>query len=278
MVTVLKINSIIKMDLVLLIPNEIIYRPIFNILIIFLSLTWWILWLSIILLTLTIRLILLKPTLAWTKAQKEMTDIQPKLHEIQEKYKDDPQTLSAETMKLMKTHWAGPLKWCLMMLVQIPIFIWLFFVIKNFSEHTITQENWINSLYSFLHWVWYNFLNTEQINHIFLWIDLFNTWNYWIALIAWILMYIQIKMTTMFNKPTMPSVPWMQMPDMSKFMNMMNIFMVVTMMFFVFSMPTWIWFYIITTTIFWIWMFVYQYYELVKVEIKVLASKFQKNK
>jgi YidC/Oxa1 family membrane protein insertase len=36
--------------------------------------------------------------------QHGMNDLQPKLKEIQEKYKDDPKKLSAETMKLFKTH------------------------------------------------------------------------------------------------------------------------------------------------------------------------------
>gem|GEM_PF-2137451 len=53
-------------------------------------------------LTLIVRLILLKPTMAGTKMQKEMGDIQPKMKEIQDKYKNDPVKMNEETMKLMK--------------------------------------------------------------------------------------------------------------------------------------------------------------------------------
>jgi YidC/Oxa1 family membrane protein insertase len=39
-----------------------------------------------------------------------MSDLQPKLHQIQEKYKDDPEMLSKETMKVFKEDGKGPLK------------------------------------------------------------------------------------------------------------------------------------------------------------------------
>ena len=39
-----------------------------------------------------------------------MSSIQPKMEEIQEKYKDDPKKLSEETMKLLKKEGAGPMK------------------------------------------------------------------------------------------------------------------------------------------------------------------------
>ena len=55
--------------------------------------------------------------------QKGMGNLQPKLQEIQEKYKDDPKKLSAETMKVFKKDGKGPLKGCLQMLIQIPVFI-----------------------------------------------------------------------------------------------------------------------------------------------------------
>jgi YidC/Oxa1 family membrane protein insertase len=64
---------------------------------------------------------------------KGMSNIQPKMQEIQEKYKDDPQKLSEETMKLLKKEGSAPLKGCLSMLIQLPIFIGLYFVIRAFA-------------------------------------------------------------------------------------------------------------------------------------------------
>jgi YidC/Oxa1 family membrane protein insertase len=52
--------------------------------------------------TIVVRLLLLKPTLAGNEAQKEMSNFGPRLQELQEKYKDDPEKLSEETMKLFK--------------------------------------------------------------------------------------------------------------------------------------------------------------------------------
>jgi YidC/Oxa1 family membrane protein insertase len=85
-----------------LVLNEIIYRPIFNLLLILVALTGGSLGWAIILLTIIVRLILLKPGLAGNDVQKHMTDLQPKLKEIQEKHKDNPQKMTEEMMKVMK--------------------------------------------------------------------------------------------------------------------------------------------------------------------------------
>jgi YidC/Oxa1 family membrane protein insertase len=83
--------------------TEILYRPIFNILAIFLAIFGGNLGIAIVLLTVTVRLLMVKQTLAGNDMQKGMSNLQPKLQDIQEKYKDDPKKLSEETMKLFKT-------------------------------------------------------------------------------------------------------------------------------------------------------------------------------
>ncbi|MBR4568044.1 membrane protein insertase YidC [bacterium] len=62
-----------------------------------------------------------------------MSNIQPKMQEIQDKYKDNPQKLSEETMKLLKKEGSAPLKGCLSMLIQLPVFIGLYFVVRKFA-------------------------------------------------------------------------------------------------------------------------------------------------
>lgn len=52
--------------------------------------------------TLVVRLILIKPSLKGTEMQKSMGGLQPKMQEIQEKYKDNPEKLSSEMMSLLK--------------------------------------------------------------------------------------------------------------------------------------------------------------------------------
>jgi len=146
---------------------------------------------------------------------------------------------------------------------------------KDLSEN---KES-VNDIYSFL----YNYIHMwmDNINHIFLWIDLFKhggTSSLLLAILAWILMYVQIKLTTL-NKPATPAIPaaWMpgmpKMPDMSKMMWYMNIFMVFMMASFVYTMPAWIWIYIITSTLFTVVQYSIQYRELIKVKVNLALSK-----
>jgi len=272
------------MNPITIILSNLIYRPIFNIIVILLAIFWWNLGIAIILLTLIIRLALLKPSMHANNMQKNMVDIQPKMKELQERYKDDPQKLGEETMKLMK--WNSSMWWmltgCKMMLIQIPVFIWLFYVIRDFSKQQIDKSE----IYSFLH----NYIHMwiDKINSIFLWIDilkspayLLNHWNHisWliITILAWILMWTQMKLT-MLNKPQTPSIPtsmpWMpKIPNMSKMMWMMNIFMIWMMMMFVFTMPTGIGLYILTSTSFTIVQYSIQYKELIKVKYMIWKNK-----
>ncbi len=60
---------------------------------------------------------------------KEMQKLQPKMQELREKYKDDKQKLSQETMALYKTHKVNPLGGCLPILIQIPVFFGLYKVL-----------------------------------------------------------------------------------------------------------------------------------------------------
>ncbi len=257
----------------MLLINEIIYRPIFNLLLIFLTIFNLNLWIAIIALTLLVRLILLKPAIAWTQMQKQMTDLQPKLKEIQEKHKDDQQKLAEETMKVFKKHWSWPLKWCFMLLIQIPVFIWLFFVIRNFA-----QTEWVintTEVYSFLSFLWFKWMEISQINTVFLWIDLLTWWSIVLAILAGVLIFMQMQLT-MLNRPATPSIPWwenMPMPDMNQIMKFMNIFLVVIMVGFVYSMPSGIGLYIITTTFFSVMQFSIQYRELLKVKLKAYLNK-----
>ena len=89
---------------------EFLYRPIFNLLVVFLAIFGGNMGVAIVLLTLLVRLLLLRNSMAGANMSKGMSSIQPKMEEIQEKYKDDPKKLSEETMKLLKKEGAGPMK------------------------------------------------------------------------------------------------------------------------------------------------------------------------
>ncbi|MGE3278382.1 MAG: YidC/Oxa1 family membrane protein insertase [Candidatus Altimarinota bacterium] len=87
--------------------------------------------LAVIALTLIIRLILLVPNQKALKSQKAMSMIQPELEAIKRKYKGDQQRISMETMELWKKHRVNPIGGCLPLLIQLPILIALFYVVKT---------------------------------------------------------------------------------------------------------------------------------------------------
>jgi len=67
-----------------------------------------------------------------TKSQasmKAMQGLNPKMQELKKKYKDDPQKLQAETMKLYKEAGVNPMAGCMPMLLQIPVFFALYKVL-----------------------------------------------------------------------------------------------------------------------------------------------------
>ena len=63
-----------------------------------------------------------------------MQDLQPRITEIRQKYKNDPQKMNSEMMKLYKERGVNPVGGCLPMLLQLPIFFALFAVFRNTIE------------------------------------------------------------------------------------------------------------------------------------------------
>ena len=78
---------------------------------------------AIILLTLAIKLILAPLTYKQVKSMKGIAELQPRMKALQEKYKDNPQKMQEETMKLYKEMGINPLAGCLPLLVQMPFLI-----------------------------------------------------------------------------------------------------------------------------------------------------------
>lgn len=86
--------------------------------------------LAIIIVTLVIRLILFPLQRKQYKSSFEMQQVQPKLQEIQKLYAGDQQKIQEETMKVYQETGFNPMAGCLPMLVQMPIFIILFQVLR----------------------------------------------------------------------------------------------------------------------------------------------------
>ena len=101
---------------------------------------------AIILLTILVRLLFWPLTHKSTVGMKKMQEIQPLMKEVQAKYKDNPQRMQQETMKLYREHKVNPLSSCLPMLIQIPVFIALFNVLRSAVELRYAGFLWIADL------------------------------------------------------------------------------------------------------------------------------------
>jgi len=89
---------------------------------------------AIILLTVAIRLLLLPLTVKQTKSMYELQRIQPKIKELQEKYKNNKEKLQEETLKFYQENKVNPFGGCLPMLLQMPIFFALFRMLGTAGE------------------------------------------------------------------------------------------------------------------------------------------------
>ncbi|MFN2490715.1 MAG: YidC/Oxa1 family membrane protein insertase [Actinomycetota bacterium] len=93
---------------------------------------------AIILLTLAVRLILLPLSIKQTKSMREMQRIGPEVKRLQQKHKGDRQKAQAEVMALYKEHGVNPLGGCAPLVLQFPVLIALYWVIRqplNYMDH-----------------------------------------------------------------------------------------------------------------------------------------------
>jgi YidC/Oxa1 family membrane protein insertase len=102
--------------------------------------------LAIMLLTILIRIIFWPLTHKSTQSMKRMQAVQPLMKEIREKFKDNAQKQQQEMMRLYKEHKINPLGGCLPMLIQIPVFIALFVVLRSAIELRFASFLWIKDL------------------------------------------------------------------------------------------------------------------------------------
>jgi YidC/Oxa1 family membrane protein insertase len=86
---------------------------------------------AIILITILVKIVTAPLTHKSLKSMQGMAALQPKMKEIQEKYKDDRQKQSEELMKLYREGGANPIAGCLPMLLQFPFFIGLYYALRS---------------------------------------------------------------------------------------------------------------------------------------------------
>lgn len=102
--------------------------------------------LAIIVLTMIIKAIFYKLSATSYRSMARMRKLAPKMKELKDRYGDDRQKMSQETMKLYKTEKVNPLGGCLPMLVQMPVFLSLYWMLMESVELRHTPFLWIPDL------------------------------------------------------------------------------------------------------------------------------------
>jgi YidC/Oxa1 family membrane protein insertase len=153
---------------------------------------------AVIALTVLIRLLLYPLMAQAIRAQKVMTELQPKIQEIQERFKNDREKQAKETMALYQKEKINPLGGCLPLLIQMPILIALF---RVFWEGLRPEE--MTNLYSFVpHPGIINptFLGAIDLSKSFMSEVSGQTEYYWpvfiLAILAGLCQFIQTKMVS----------------------------------------------------------------------------------
>jgi YidC/Oxa1 family membrane protein insertase len=151
--------------------------------------------LTIIALTIIIRLILLPLTLRQLRATKAMTTLQPQLMELQKKYAKDKQKLAEEQMRLYRESGVNPAGCAIPMIIQFPIWIALYQAIV--LALAVNPEALLNLSRYFYSWAIP--MASLPLNNSFLGLNL-ATPNVIMAVIVGITMWVQQKMVTPTNQ------------------------------------------------------------------------------
>ena len=186
--------------------NLLLHKPLFNaLLLLYLYLPGHDFGIAIIVLTIIIRIILYPLMLKSIKSQKILSELQPKIQEIQQKYKNDKEKQTREMMTLYQRKKINPLGSLLTFLLQFPILVALYRVFWSGLSPELLQTHR------------YNFVpNPGTISPLFLGMINLASPNLILAVLAGILQFLQSKMLT-------PSQLSSQKKDkMSQFSNRMQ--------------------------------------------------------
>ena len=163
--------------------NLILYQPLFNALVLLYQyLPGRDFGIAVIVLTILTKIIFYPFGTKAIRSQKNLQELQPKLQEIQTKYKDDKQKQVKETMELYKREKVSPFSGCLPLLVQFPILIALYQVFWK----GLQPEQMVN-LYGFV-------VNPGVIDPSFLGLINLSKPNMYLAIFAGISQFVQSKM------------------------------------------------------------------------------------
>ncbi|MCK5084314.1 MAG: membrane protein insertase YidC [Candidatus Pacebacteria bacterium] len=171
------------MNILSFIFNDLLYYPLFNLMVFFYNIIpGHDIGIAIIMLTLLVRFALYPVNTKAIKSQRQLQEIQPKMKEVQAKYKNDKEKQAKALMALYQKHKINPMSGCLPILMQFPILIALYWVFLNgFKDESLAI------LYPFI-------VNPGHIDPMFIGFVNLSETNVVLAFIAGILQYFQTKM------------------------------------------------------------------------------------
>jgi len=174
------------MNILILIFNTVLYQPILNgLILLYEYIPGHDFGIAIIVLTLIIRLLLYPSSIRGVRSQRALADLQPKIKEIQEKYKDNKGEQTKFLMELYKKEKINPFSGCLPLLLQLPILIAMYQVfLRGLQPEALSQ-----SLYSFVP-------HPGIIRFSFLGLINLSESNIFLAFLAGLFQFYQLKIST----------------------------------------------------------------------------------
>lgn len=140
---------------------------------------------AIILLTLAVKVLLFIPTQHSLEGQKKMQLLQPQIEALRKKHADDAVVMNQEIMKLWKENKINPLQSCLPLLLQFPVLIGLFHVIRD-THHLAFSHHLLYGWFTAIDWTF---------DTSFLGLDLTQSHAWIFAPLLVVMQFIQMKLT-----------------------------------------------------------------------------------
>jgi YidC/Oxa1 family membrane protein insertase len=194
---------------------------------------------AIIALTFFVRILLLPLTIKQTKSMREIQRLQPKIKEIQEKFKKDKQKQQEALMKFYQEHKFNPLGGCLPMILQLPIFFALFRVLLGQGNTAILRQVSTGLAHSSFLGLGLNLKAWTIVQSSFL-KGAITLSGVWIA-VPYLIMVVIMGISQWWSNKIMGG----EDPQQARMMNMMLLFMV----FIGFTLPAGVIIYWVTTNI-----------------------------
>lgn len=243
--------------------NDLFFNPIYNGLIFLIANFSWIdAGLAVVIITIIVKLILFPFAKKSIKIQIKTKQLEPELKTIKEKYKDNKEEQARQIMDLYKKNNLNPLSGIFIIFIQLPIIFALYFVFLKGGLPEINTE------------ILYSFTDTPRnVNMYFL--GLFNIAekSLFLALLAGVSQYIQIRLMLPNIEPRKSNQPKSFKDDLARSMGIQMKFIMPVIVFFIsYSLPAAIALYWTTSNIFMICQEIFVKRKMEKLEDQVLVG------